>query len=98
VSGTLRTILPRLLTIWIHVGTTLTPSKHKKEGDTVLAPKSRRGKGRQTLPSLVIEAGDSESWKDLKKDAEFWLTSELSWHLVHIQSFVNKTYANDNNP
>ena len=98
VSGTLRTILPQLLTIWLHVATTLAPNKHKKEGDSVLLPKSRWVKDRRALPSLVIEAGDSESWKDLKKDAEVWLTSELSWQFVHIQSFVNKTYANENNP
>ena len=65
--------LPRR-SIWPCSSTTYHRSTRSKEGDSTFKPKwCRAGKG--SWPTLVFEAGVSETLSQLRTDAEWWLTN-----------------------
>jgi hypothetical protein len=63
--------LPRR-SMWSCGGTTYTRSSCSKEGDSTYKPKWCRA-GKDNWPTLVFEAGFSESLIQLRTDAEWWL-------------------------
>lgn len=59
--------------MWPCGGTTYDGFTTSKEGDSTYKPKCRAGKG--TWPTLVFEAGLSETLSKLRTDADWWLTN-----------------------